>query len=82
MTAEQIKAERRAKNLSQTELAKKAGVHLLTIFRAENGKVKPATTSNPVAKTFISVGETISTFPVDNDVMLIVLCPLLQRFVL
>jgi predicted transcriptional regulator len=49
MTAEQIKAERRAKNLSQTELAKKAGVHLLTIFRAENGKVKPATIEKIVA---------------------------------
>jgi len=49
MTAEQIKSERRAKNLSQTELAKKAGVHLLTIFRAENGKVKQKTIEKIVA---------------------------------
>lgn len=40
MTSEQIRTERRLKNLSQTELAKKAGVHLLTVFRAEKGKVK------------------------------------------
>jgi transcriptional regulator with XRE-family HTH domain len=40
MTSEQIRQERRLKNLSQTELAKRAGVHLLTVFRAEKGKVK------------------------------------------
>ncbi len=31
------------------EAAKKAGVHLLTIFRAENGKVKPKTIEKIVA---------------------------------
>lgn len=49
MTSEQIRTERRLKNLSQTELAKKAGVHLLTVFRAEKGKVKDKSLQKIVA---------------------------------
>ncbi len=49
MTSEQIRTERRLKNLSQTELAKKAGVHLLTVFRAEKGKVKEKSLAKIVA---------------------------------
>lgn len=49
MTSEQIRTERRLKNLSQTELAKKAGVHLLTVFRAEKGKVKTKSLEKIVA---------------------------------
>lgn len=49
MTSEQIRTERRLKNLSQTELAKKAGVHLLTVFRAEKGKVKEKSLQKIVA---------------------------------
>lgn len=35
MTHEEIRAIRRSKNMTQTELAKKAGIHLITVNRAE-----------------------------------------------
>lgn len=57
MTAEQIRTERRLKNLSQTELAKKAGVSLLTVFRAEKGKVRKATIDKLVAALQENVAE-------------------------
>lgn len=44
MTHEEIRALRRSKNMTQTELAKKAGLHLITVNRAEKtGKVNSKT---------------------------------------
>ena len=44
MTHEEIRALRRLKNMTQTELAKKAGLHLITVNRAEKtGKVNSKT---------------------------------------